>query len=127
MAKAKTVYTCTECGASEPKWQGQCPSCMAWNTLVESIEETATTNRYANKFEGLAQSSTLQKLSSIKAADIARQPTGISEFDRVLGGGLVEGGVVLIGGDPGIGKSTLLLQVLCHLGGRKNGKACQAI
>ncbi|MDP1596494.1 MAG: DNA repair protein RadA [Methylotenera sp.] len=127
MAKAKTVYTCTECGASEPKWQGQCPSCMAWNTLVESIEETATTNRYANKFEGLAQSSTLQKLSSIKAADIARQPTGISEFDRVLGGGLVEGGVVLIGGDPGIGKSTLLLQVLCHLGSRKNGKTCQAI
>ncbi|MGB2833026.1 MAG: DNA repair protein RadA [Methylotenera sp.] len=117
MAKAKTIYTCTECGASEPKWQGQCPSCMAWNTLVESIEESSTsTNRYANKFEGLTQSSTLQKISSIKAADIARQPTGISEFDRVLGGGLVEGGVVLIGGDPGIGKSTLLLQVLCHLG-----------
>jgi DNA repair protein RadA/Sms len=95
---------------------------MAWNTLVESIEETSTTNRYANKFEGLAQSSTLQKISSIKAADIERIPTGISEFDRVLGGGLVEGGVVLIGGDPGIGKSTLLLQVLCHL-----GKSAQAI
>jgi DNA repair protein RadA/Sms len=123
MAKAKTIYTCTECGASEPKWQGQCPSCMAWNTLVETIEEsTNTTNRYANKFDGLNQSSTLQKLSSIKAADIERTPTGISEFDRVLGGGLVEGGVVLIGGDPGIGKSTLLLQVLCHL-----GKSAQAI
>jgi len=89
---------------------------------VESIDEALTTNRYANKFDGLNQSSTLQKLSSIKAADIARQPTGISEFDRVLGGGLVEGGVVLIGGDPGIGKSTLLLQVLCHL-----GKSAQAI
>ena len=122
MAKAKTIYSCTECGASEPKWQGQCPSCMAWNTLVESIEETPTNNRYTNKFEGLAQGGALQKLSSIKAADIARQPTGISEFDRVLGGGLVEGGVVLIGGDPGIGKSTLLLQVLCHL-----GKSAQAI
>jgi DNA repair protein RadA/Sms len=123
VAKAKTIYSCTECGASEPKWQGQCPSCMAWNTLVESIEESSTsTNRYANKFDGLTQSSTLQKLSSIKAADIARQPTGISEFDRVLGGGLVDGGVVLIGGDPGIGKSTLLLQVLCHL-----GKSAQAI
>ncbi|NOS97754.1 MAG: DNA repair protein RadA [Methylotenera sp.] len=123
MAKAKTIYSCTECGASEPKWQGQCPSCMAWNTLVESIEESSTsTNRYANKFEGLAASSQLQKISSIKAADIERIPTGISEFDRVLGGGLVEGGVVLIGGDPGIGKSTLLLQVLCHL-----GKSAQAI
>ena len=123
MAKSKTVYTCTECGASESKWQGQCPSCMAWNTLVESVAESSTSNnRYANKFEGLTQSSTLQKLSSIKAADIERTPTGISEFDRVLGGGLVEGGVVLIGGDPGIGKSTLLLQVLCHL-----GKSAQAI
>jgi len=122
VAKAKTIYSCIECGASEPKWQGQCPSCMAWNTLVESIDEAPATNRYANKFDGLTQSSTLQKLSSIKAADIARQPTGISEFDRVLGGGLVEGGVVLIGGDPGIGKSTLLLQVLCHL-----GKSAQAI
>ncbi|MBZ4200447.1 MAG: DNA repair protein RadA [Methylotenera sp.] len=116
MAKAKTLYSCTECGASEPKWQGQCPSCLAWNTLVETLEETVSTNRYANKFEGLAQSASLQKLSSIQAADIARKATGISEFDRVLGGGLVEGGVVLIGGDPGIGKSTLLLQVLCHLG-----------
>ena len=96
---------------------------MSWNTLVESIEESSTsTNRYANKFEGLAASSQLQKISSIKAAEIERIPTGISEFDRVLGGGLVEGGVVLIGGDPGIGKSTLLLQVLCHL-----GKAAQAI
>ena len=123
MAKAKTIYSCTECGASEPKWQGQCPSCMAWNSLVESIEESGTSNnRYANKFEGLAASSQLQKISSIKAAEIERTPTGISEFDRVLGGGLVEGGVVLIGGDPGIGKSTLLLQVLCHL-----GKSAQAI
>ena len=123
MAKTKTIYSCTECGASEPKWQGQCPACLAWNTLVESIEESgSSTNRYANKFEGLAASSQLQKISSIKASDIERTPTGIAEFDRVLGGGLVEGGVVLIGGDPGIGKSTLLLQVLCHL-----GKSAQAI
>ena len=122
MAKAKTLYTCTECGASEPKWQGQCPGCLAWNTLVETLEETVSTNRYANKFDGLTQSASLQKISSIQAADIERQATGISEFDRVLGGGLVEGGVVLIGGDPGIGKSTLLLQVLCHL-----GRSAQAI
>ena len=122
MAKAKTLYTCTECGASEPKWQGQCPACLAWNTLVETLEDTVSTNRYANKFDSLTQSASLQKISSIQAADIARQATGISEFDRVLGGGLVEGGVVLIGGDPGIGKSTLLLQVLCHL-----GRSAQAI
>jgi DNA repair protein RadA/Sms len=122
MAKVKSVYTCTECGATEPKWQGQCPSCNAWNTLVETVAETSTsTNRYATKFEGLATTGQLQKLSSVQAAEIARIPTGISEFDRVLGGGLVEGGVILIGGDPGIGKSTLLLQTLCHLG--SNSKA----
>lgn len=122
MAKVKSVYICTECGATEPKWQGQCPSCNAWNTLVETVAETSTsTNRYATKFEGLATTGQLQKLSSVQAAEIARIPTGISEFDRVLGGGLVEGGVILIGGDPGIGKSTLLLQTLCHLG--RNSKA----
>lgn len=112
MAKPKTIYTCTECGGQAPKWQGQCPSCNAWNTLVETIAETAPTNRYA----ALAQVSGLQKLSEVEAADVQRHPTGIMEFDRVLGGGLVPGGVVLIGGDPGIGKSTLLLQTLCQIG-----------
>ncbi|ACT48085.1 DNA repair protein RadA [Methylotenera mobilis] len=112
MAKAKTVYTCTECGANEPKWQGQCPSCHAWNTLVETIAETASTSRFAP----LAETAGLQKLAEVEAAEVPRQPTGVSEFDRVLGGGLVPGGVVLIGGDPGIGKSTLLLQTLCHIG-----------
>lgn len=92
MAKVKSIYICTECGASEPKWQGQCPSCMAWNTLVEGVAEpSVSTNRYGNKFEGLAQSSSLQKLSAVEAADVHRQPTHIAEFDRVLGGGLVEG------------------------------------
>ena len=116
MAKAKTVYTCTECGGQAPKWQGQCPGCNAWNTLVETIAETASINRYA----ALTETAGLQKLSEVEAAETPRQPTGIVEFDRVLGGGLVPGGVVLIGGDPGIGKSTLLLQTLCHLGGRQN-------
>jgi DNA repair protein RadA/Sms len=115
MAKQKSVYSCTECGGQTPKWQGQCPSCNAWNTLVETIAETATTNRYA----ALTQTSGLQKLSEVEAAEVLRQPTGIMEFDRVLGGGLVPGGVVLIGGDPGIGKSTLLLQTLCHIGGQR--------
>ena len=115
MAKAKTIYTCTECGASEPKWQGQCPSCHAWNTLVESIAETTSVSRFAP----LAETAGLQKLAGVEAAEVPRQPTGVSEFDRVLGGGLVAGGVVLIGGDPGIGKSTLLLQTLCHIGGAR--------
>lgn len=112
MAKAKTIYTCTECGGVEPKWQGQCPSCHAWNTLVETIAETASASRFAP----LAETAGLQKLAEVEAAEVPRQPTGVSEFDRVLGGGLVAGGVVLIGGDPGIGKSTLLLQTLCHIG-----------
>ena len=115
MAKAKTVYTCTECGGQSPKWQGQCPGCNVWNTLVETIAESPSANRYAS----LAQTSVLQKLSEVEAAEVPRQPTGIAEFDRVLGGGLVPGGVVLIGGDPGIGKSTLLLQALCHIGDQR--------
>ncbi len=111
MAKAKSIYSCTECGATSPKWQGQCPGCSEWNTLVESVAEKATGHR----FESLAPTVKLQTLSEIKARDVERIATGIGEFDRALGGGLVAGGVVLIGGDPGIGKSTLLLQALSHL------------
>ena len=112
MAKAKSIYSCTECGATSPKWQGQCPGCNAWNTLVETVAEKATPN---SRFESLAPAAKLQNLSEIEARESERIPTGIGEFDRALGGGLVAGGVVLIGGDPGIGKSTLLLQALSHL------------
>ena len=115
MAKQKTVYTCAECGGSSPKWQGQCPHCSAWNTLVESLAETAPTNR----FSVVAGSGRLQRLAEISPQEESRVATGIEEFDRVLGGGLVTGGVVLIGGDPGIGKSTLLLQALAQLAGRQ--------
>ncbi len=119
MAKAKTHYVCTECGGISPKWQGQCPHCQAWNSLVEMQEESASANRYANrsagKGAGLVQASPVLSLSDIEAQDIPRFGTGSEEFDRVLGGGLVTGGVVLIGGDPGIGKSTLLLQALASL------------
>ncbi|MDO8933376.1 MAG: DNA repair protein RadA [Rhodocyclaceae bacterium] len=117
MAKAKSIYSCTECGATSPKWQGQCPGCGQWNTLVEAVAETtaASANRYSGSFAPLAGAAGLQLLSDIKPRDEPRQPTGIEEFDRVLGGGLVAGGVVLIGGDPGIGKSTLLLQALSRL------------
>ncbi|MDN4572486.1 DNA repair protein RadA [Pandoraea cepalis] len=111
MAKAKTVYICTECGGQTPKWAGQCPHCNGWNSLVESVAEAPTGHRY----QSLAKSTPVRKLAQIEAADVPRFSSGVSEFDRVLGGGLVAGGVVLIGGDPGIGKSTLLLQSLAHL------------
>ena len=115
MAKAKSIYSCSECGASSPKWQGQCPGCGEWNTLVESVAEKSTGHR----FESLAPTARLQTLSQIEAREVDRVATGIGEFDRALGGGLVAGGVVLIGGDPGIGKSTLLLQALAHLSGER--------
>jgi len=114
MAKPKSIYSCTECGASAPKWQGQCPGCGVWNTLVETMAESSNANPN-NRFAALAGSSHLQQLSEIQPRQEPRTATGIEEFDRVLGGGLVAGGVVLIGGDPGIGKSTLLLQALCRL------------
>jgi DNA repair protein RadA/Sms len=111
LAKAKTVYSCTECGGQTSKWQGQCPHCQAWNTLVESVAEVSAPKR----FSGLAAPSQIVMLADVEAAEESRLATGISEFDRVLGGGLVPGAVILIGGDPGIGKSTLLLQALCRM------------
>jgi DNA repair protein RadA/Sms len=110
MAKERTVYVCTECGGSSPKWLGKCPACGAWNTLVESVAEAPAAQRH--RFAALAPAAPVAVLADIEAAEIARTPTGIAELDRVLGGGVVDGGVVLIGGDPGIGKSTLLLQAL---------------
>ena len=108
---AKTIYTCRECGGTNAKWLGQCLHCKAWNTLDESVAEPAGNTRN-NRFQALAHSQPVATLSEIAAADIARTPTGQEELDRVLGGGIVEGAVVLIGGDPGIGKSTLLLQAV---------------
>ena len=114
MAKAKSAFVCSECGAQVPRWQGQCPQCQAWNTLSETIIESGPSA--GSRFAALAgQTSRLQPLSSLQPREEPRQPTGLDEFDRVLGGGLVAGGVVLIGGDPGIGKSTLLLQALSNL------------
>jgi len=112
MAKARTVYACTECGGASPKWQGQCPHCGAWNTLVESVATPAPT-----RFQSVAGGrSPVRPLSSVVARENPRVPSGLDEFDRVLGGGLVPGGVILLGGDPGIGKSTLLLQAGAALG-----------
>src|SRR6202521_2214711 len=112
MGKAKTAYACTECGGTSSKWQGQCPHCGVWNTLVETIAATP-----ASRFQALAGgASVVRALSSVEAGDNPRAPTGIEEFDRVLRGGLVPGGVILLGGDPGIGKSTLLLQAMASIG-----------
>jgi len=116
MAKAKTNYTCTECGAISTRWTGQCADCKAWNTMVETVVDTPGVNRMSQTpHRSLAQTAPVLSLADIEAIDVPRFGTGIEEFDRVLGGGLVAGGVVLIGGDPGIGKSTLLLQALSSL------------
>ena len=116
MAKEKSSYVCSECGGTSARWLGKCPHCGAWNTLVETVAQPPAPpgkNRLAQPtFAALAPSSEVTALSDIQAADVAKASTGIDELDRVLGGGIVEGGVVLIGGDPGIGKSTLLLQAL---------------
>ena len=109
--EGKTIYTCSECGGTSPKWLGQCPACNAWNTLVEGVAESPGGGRNA-RFQSLAKAAPVATLAEIDASEIERTPTGIDELDRVLGGGIVEGGVVLIGGDPGIGKSTLLLQAM---------------
>ncbi|HEV8691860.1 MAG TPA: DNA repair protein RadA, partial [Ideonella sp.] len=109
MSKSKSVYICSQCGGGNPRWLGQCPHCKAWNTLEETIAEAAA-GPVKNRFQSLAKALPVATLSEIEAAEVARTPTGLEELDRVLGGGIVEGGVVLIGGDPGIGKSTLLLQ-----------------
>ncbi len=112
--KQKTTFVCSECGDDFSKWQGQCGSCNAWNTLSEvrfaEIKSTQTRVGYAGDM-----SRQVQKLSDINLEDMPRLPTGMAEFDRVLGGGLVAGSVILIGGHPGAGKSTLLLQTLCKL------------
>jgi DNA repair protein RadA/Sms len=122
MAKAKTNFTCSECGAISSRWMGQCAACHAWNTMVESVQETAGVNRLSQQtpHRSLAQTAPVLSLSDIEAVDVPRFGTGIEEFDRVLGGGLVAGGVVLIGGDPGIGKSTLLLQALANISAAKS-------
>lgn len=106
MAKTKTIYSCQKCGSQFPKWVGQCAECGAWNSIIEEIATASTLS---------GQTATVTALTEVELTTEARVTTSIKEFDRVLGGGLVAGSVVLVGGDPGIGKSTLLLQTLANL------------
>ncbi|GMQ89124.1 MAG: DNA repair protein RadA [Gammaproteobacteria bacterium] len=113
MAKSSVVYQCGDCGAQSPKWAGQCSDCGAWNTLTETLSVVPTGGKAA-RFAGYAGDTrpSVQVLGNVQPGQESRMPVGMEELDRVLGGGLVAGSVVLIGGDPGIGKSTLLLQAL---------------
>jgi len=117
MAKRKVAYVCSDCGSDHSKWQGQCSSCQAWNTLQEF---TVSASKSAVVREGYAGAASLGankvvKLNEVSLADLPRISSGMVEFDRVLGGGLVPGSVTLVGGHPGAGKSTLLLQIMCYL------------
>jgi len=122
-AKPRTVHVCTECGAEHSKWQGQCAACGAWDTLSEVTFERAEAAHPSRRgsWAGQVQSPSVTALKDVQINEDIRVSTGIGEFDRVLGGGLVEGAVVLVGGDPGIGKSTLLLQAVAKLAGRWPG------
>ncbi len=112
-ASVKQRFICNECGAESAKWTGQCMNCGAWNSLTEVVIQDS---RQVSRFASPASKSAVQRLDQIENADFSRLSSGSSELDRVLGGGLVPGSVVLIGGDPGIGKSTLLLQYLSAIG-----------
>jgi DNA repair protein RadA/Sms len=114
-ARPKAIYVCIECGGQSAKWQGQCPHCGAWNSLLETAAQKPGQHRYA----ATGKSAELTPLGRVAAKQVPRMPTGVSEFDRALGGGLVPSQVVLIGGDPGIGKSTLLLEALAWMSGAR--------
>jgi DNA repair protein RadA/Sms len=117
MPASKSVHVCQQCGATSPRWAGQCPSCGAWNTLVETLVSRAPAKR--PRADGpRAGSAAIEPIGSVTSAEASRLASGIGELDRVLGGGRVPGSIVLIGGDPGIGKSTLLLQLAARLAGR---------
>ena len=112
--KLRTSYVCQQCGNEFASWYGKCPNCSEWNSLVETVKEQAKTQNIFLKKNG---SSIPQKLSEVKHIEKNRLKSGFAEFDRVMGGGIVPGSVTLLAGDPGIGKSTLLLHVIAKCGG----------
>lgn len=118
MAKKKTAYVCNDCGTEHAKWQGQCTGCGAWNTMQEFVVSNTrahvSTPRYQG-YAGTAGGEGIQQLADVNLTEVPRFSSGMAEFDRVLGGGLVPGSAILIGGHPGAGKSTLLLQTMCSL------------
>ncbi len=116
MPKIKSIYVCSECGYESPKWYGKCPGCGEWNTLNEELPVTSVKQNLKNSMTSINQ---IMALNDIVGDEEERISTGIKEFDRVLGGGIVIGSLVLISGDPGIGKSTILLQICQHLGQSK--------
>ncbi len=121
MAKAKTVYVCNACGYESGRWLGKCPDCGAWNTLAEHMVEAVSETQDKPMKRPAGMGMAAKRLSEIGDEAQARRSCGIDELDRVLGGGIVEGSVTLVGGDPGVGKSTLLLQAcgkLAEAGGR---------
>ncbi|MBD3652515.1 DNA repair protein RadA [Kangiella sp.] len=117
MGKVKTIYVCQECGSETPQWAGQCGACKAWNSMVEQVDaKKVSSGTKSSRFTGYAgQATKVVKMDKVDLSELPRMSSGLSELDRVLGGGLVPGSVVLMGGDPGIGKSTILLQSLCKI------------
>ena len=118
MARLKLVYNCSDCGASFPKWTGRCSACGAWNSLVEDVEDPSADISSLAAGVALLPASSPQRIGEIDVTHGAPRSTGVDEFDRVLGGGLVPGSITLLGGEPGVGKSTLLLQTLAAWPGR---------
>src|SRR5688572_23439792 len=118
MKPPKSVFVCQECGAQSPKWTGRCADCGAWNSLVEErptfVADGAAAGRGENRYAQFGSRTNAQLYAEVETAQALRLTTGIGEFDRVLGGGVVPGSLVLLGGEPGIGKSTLLLQAAAH-------------
>jgi len=116
MAKNKNAFLCEQCGANLNKWAGQCPECHAWNSVVETTPLSTRSGRFTG-YSGRLENK-VKDLSDVGVSKTERIQTGMGELDRVLGGGIVPGSVLLLGGDPGIGKSTLLLQMIAALSGR---------
>ena len=108
MAKSKTIFVCSDCGYESPKWLGKCPACNSWNTFYEEKVQTTTSSGSSVKLKETAKPLSLNK---VEGKEAVRTKTGVEELDRVLGGGIVKGSLILLGGEPGIGKSTLILQI----------------